>query len=50
MQQRKFRKLNIEVPVQPLQDQRPWLFGGLLLTVIFLLGSVYDYLKYKGRL
>lgn len=50
MKQREFRKLNMEVPVQPLHDQRPWMVAGLFLVVIFLLVVIYAYLKNKAML
>ncbi|CAA9492549.1 MAG: hypothetical protein AVDCRST_MAG96-1581 [uncultured Segetibacter sp.] len=45
---RKFRKLTIELPLQPLTDQRPWLVIGLLFAFIFLLFAAYAYLASKG--
>ncbi len=43
MPYKKFRKLNIDLPTQPLVDERPWLAAGLLLGFIILLISAYAY-------
>ncbi len=45
MPSQEFRKLNIDLPRQPVSDQRPWLASGLLLGFIILLMSAYAYFK-----
>ncbi len=44
MEQKKFRKLRIYLPRQPLVNDRPWLIAGLLLVLIILLFVVYCYI------
>ncbi len=43
MTSQKFRKLDIDLPLQRSFDQRPWLAAGLLLALIILLMSAYAY-------
>lgn len=43
MPDKRFRKLNIDLPRQPIVDERPWLAAGLLLASIILLMSAYAY-------
>ncbi len=40
-----FRKLNLDLPRQPLVNERPWLAAGLLLAFIILLMSAYAYFE-----
>jgi uncharacterized membrane protein SirB2 len=47
MKPRKFRKLHINLPRQPVVNQRPWLIAGLLLVVIFLLIAAWMYFSHK---
>ena len=44
---RQFRKLHIDLPRQPLINQRPWLIAGLLLVSVILLIAAYSYFVYK---
>lgn len=44
MEQKKFKKLYIYLPRQPLVNDRPWLIAGILLVFIILLLVVYFYL------
>lgn len=43
MPSQKFRKLDIDLPRQPLFDQRPWMVAGLILAVVILLMCAYAY-------
>lgn len=45
----KYKKLHINLPKQPLVNQRPWLIIGLLLAFIFLLATAYAYVNHKGK-
>ena len=44
----KFQKLDVDLPRQPLSDQRAWLVAGLLFAVLILLFTVYSYLDYRN--
>jgi hypothetical protein len=46
--ERKLRKLKMDVPLQPLTDQRPWFIAGLLLAFVVLIFFLFAYLKHKG--
>ena len=48
MEQRKFQKLNIYLPHEPIVNNRPWLIGGLLLVLAFLIFTAYAYIQHKG--
>lgn len=48
MEQRKFQKLNTYLPHEPIVNNRPWLIGGLLLVLAFLIFTAYAYIQYKG--
>lgn len=43
MVQENIRKLPINLPRQPLYNQRPWLIAGLLLALIILFIAIYSY-------
>ena len=45
MEQKKFIKLRIYLPRQPLVNDRPWLIAGLLFVLIILLFVVYCYFE-----
>lgn len=47
MRPRKFRKLHISLPVQPVVNQRPWLITGWLLAAAFLLIAACIYFSHK---
>lgn len=49
MTHKKFRKLQIDLPRQPVVNQRPWLIAGLLLVFIILLIAACNYYVYKKR-
>lgn len=44
MQQKKFKKLYIYLPRQPLVNDRPWMIAGILFVFIILLFVIYCYL------
>jgi hypothetical protein len=50
MEPGEFRKLNIDLPLQPIVDDHPWFIAGLLLAFAFILMIVYAFLLYKGIL
>jgi hypothetical protein len=45
MEPRKFRKLHVNLPRQPLVNQRPWLIAGYVFAAAFLLLAVLLYLS-----
>jgi len=45
----KFQKLNIDLPRQPLSDQKVWMATGWLIVVFVILIAVYNYLGYKNN-
>ncbi len=49
MTHKKFRKLQADLPRQPVVNQRPWLIAGLLLVFIILLIAACNYYVYKKR-
>ena len=42
----KFKKLNVDLPRQPLSDQQVWLVAGLLFAIAILLFIGYSYIDY----
>jgi hypothetical protein len=48
MEQEKFRKLNVDLPLEPITDDRPWFVVGLLYAFAFLIMVVYAFLSHKG--
>jgi hypothetical protein len=50
MKKRNYRKFNLDVPLQPIHNQQPWLIAGFLFAIIILLMIVHAYLIYKGVL
>ncbi len=49
MVQEKIRRLTINLPRQPLSNQRSWLIAGLLLVLIILLIAIYSYFAAADR-
>ena len=49
MKPNEFRKLPINLPRQPVVNQRPWLIAGFLLVLIILLMAACSYYAYKKR-
>ena len=47
MQYKDFRELDIDLPRQPVANQRPWMIGGLLLALAILVMAACAYLQYK---
>lgn len=39
----KYKKLTVDLPRQPLVNQRPWSIAGWVLAIVFLLAAVYTY-------
>jgi hypothetical protein len=48
MEPAKFRKLNIDLPIEPIINDRPWALAGLLCALAFIIIVAYAYLQYKG--
>jgi hypothetical protein len=49
MKHKEFRKLQIDLPRQPVVNQRPWLIAGLLLVFIIVLIAACNYYVYMRR-
>ncbi|MDQ6815411.1 MAG: hypothetical protein M3040_16880 [Bacteroidota bacterium] len=50
MEQLEFRKLNVNLPREPVTNDGPWFVAGLLLAFVFLLIVAYAFLSYKRYL
>jgi hypothetical protein len=48
MASHRFRKLDINLPRQPVRDQRPWFVAGILLAFIILIVTGYAYVRYNN--
>lgn len=46
---KKFRKLQIDLPIQPLTSDRPWLIAGLIAALIIFAVIILSYLT-SGRI
>ncbi len=44
----KFQKLHMDLPRQPLSDQRAWQVSGLLFAFLILLFTLCAYLDYRN--
>jgi len=44
----KFRKLDIELPIEPITNDRPWAIAGMLCALAFVMIVAYAFLKHKG--
>lgn len=44
----KFQKLDIDLPRQPLSDQKVWMVAGWLLAAFIILITLYSYLDYRN--
>jgi hypothetical protein len=44
----KFKKLEVELPRQPLSDQRRWAIAGLILAFLITLFTLYSYIDYRN--
>jgi hypothetical protein len=49
MEPDEFRKLRMQLPRQPIVNQRPWWIAGLLLVFIILLFAAWSYFSYTKR-
>ena len=45
---RKFEKLDVDLPKQPLSNQRLWMVAGWLLALMIILFTLYTYLDYRN--
>jgi hypothetical protein len=45
MEENEYKKLDVELPKQPIAKQRPWLLAGLLFAFIILLVAAIAYFK-----
>ncbi|MDQ3683493.1 MAG: hypothetical protein M3352_10560 [Bacteroidota bacterium] len=43
MKEKEFRKLEIDLPTQPVRNQRPWLVAGWLFVITILLIAAAAY-------
>lgn len=48
MEPAKFRKLNIDLPLEKITDERPWQLAGWLLAIAFVMVVSCAYLRFKG--
>jgi hypothetical protein len=46
MKEKEFRKLDIDLPTQPIIKQSPWLVAGWLFVISIFLLAAYAYLSY----
>ena len=44
----KFQKLDIDLPRQPLSDQKVWTVAGWLLALLIILLTLYTYIDYRS--
>jgi hypothetical protein len=49
MQPQEFRKLDIDLPRQPIIQQRPWWIAGWLLVFVILLQITYTYFGHRKQ-
>jgi hypothetical protein len=47
MGSQEYRKLDIDLPRQPLPRQRGWLIAGLILAFGILIMTAYEYIEHK---
>jgi hypothetical protein len=45
MKEKEFRKLDIDLPTQPVKNQFPWLVAGWLLVLAILSLAAYAYFR-----
>lgn len=45
----KFRKLDIDLPRQPLSDHRPWEVAGIFLVLLILIFAIFSYLNSRNE-
>ena len=46
----KFRKLNIDLPADPVVNDRPWFVAGLFLAIVFVIITAFAFFKNDGLL
>jgi hypothetical protein len=44
-----FQKLNIDLPRQPLSEQRVWMIAGWLLAVAVVIVTIISYVSYASK-
>ena len=49
MEPEEFQKLPIDLPRQPVVNQRPWWIAGLVLAILIMLFAAWSYFAYKKR-
>ncbi|WP_297815480.1 hypothetical protein [Segetibacter sp.] len=47
MKSPEFRKLNVELPLEPITNDRPWSIAGWFIACAFFIVVAYAFLKYK---
>ncbi len=50
MEEVQFRKLSIDLPRQPVYDQRPWLWAGIAFAVSILLLIAGAYIQHRKQM
>ncbi|MGI8635261.1 MAG: hypothetical protein ACR2KZ_07645 [Segetibacter sp.] len=48
MEPTRFRKLDTDLPVEPITNDRPWAIAGLLCGLAFVIVIAFAFLRYKG--
>ena len=48
MEQSEFRKLNVELPVEPINNEYPWSIAGWVLAIVFVIIITSAFLRFKG--
>ena len=49
METKTFQKLNVNIPRQPLKNQKPWMVAGMLLAFVILIFTAYAYFSYRKQ-
>jgi hypothetical protein len=49
MEPQEFKKLDIDLPRQPLSEQQSWLVAGILLAFAILVITAYSYIVFKKQ-
>lgn len=44
----KFRKLNIDLPIEQITNDRPWFIAGVLCALALLIFMIYAFFRQKG--
>ena len=48
MEEERFRKLNVDLPIEPVTDDRPWYLAGWLLAILVVVLIAFAYLLHIG--